>query len=161
MTEGISHTQGPGIATAKPPSGHGTPAVPWGYALAKPGSASAAKWLTVILLAVIATCLLIEVGLSSSTARGQLTGQGRAPAAFAVAGKVTPETYGLYLVDLERGTICIYQYLPANRRLRLMAARTTVFDRQLEDFNNEKPTPREVKRIVEQQKPLSSTPPSK
>jgi len=60
----------------------------------------------------------------------------------------------LYLVDLKRGTICVYQYLPASRRLRLMAARLFVYDQQLEDFNNESPTPREVKKLVEQQRSL-------
>ena len=120
-------------------------------------SASTAKWLIVVLLAVIAACLLIEVGAATSSARAQTAGTGGAPTVFAVAGKVTPETYGLYLVDLENGTICVYQYLPANRRLRLMAARTFVFDRQLEDFNNESPTPREVKKLIEQQRSLRAT----
>jgi len=117
-------------------------------------SASAAKWLIAALLAVIAACLVIEVGWTTSSARAQVVGAGGAPQAFAVAGKVTPETYGLYLVDLKRGTICVYQYLPASRRLRLMAARLFVYDQQLEDFNNESPTPREVKKLVEQQRSL-------
>jgi len=120
-------------------------------------SASTAKWLIVALLAVIATCLVIEVGVAASAASAQTAGTGGTPMVFAVAGKVTPETYGLYLVDLEHGNICVYQYLPANRRIRLMAARTFVFDRQLEDFNNESPTPREVKKLVEQQRSLRAT----
>ena len=76
----------------------------------------------------------------------------------AVAGKVTPETYGLYLLDLEHGTICVYQYLPATRKLRLMAARTFLFDRKLEVYNNAAPTPREVKHLVEQQRSLRTAP---
>lgn len=119
-------------------------------------SASAAKWLIVVLLAVIATCLMIEVGWTTSAARAQVAGAGGAPTVFAVAGKVTPETYGLYLVDLKYNTICVYQYLPASRRLRLMAARTFVFDRQLEDYNTEL-SPREVKKLVEQQRSLRAT----
>ena len=117
-------------------------------------SAPAAKWLIVALLAVIATCLVIEVGLITSSARAQTAGTGGVPSTFAVAGKVTPETYGLYLIDLKHATICVYQYLPASRRLRLMAARTFAFDRQLDDYNNAPPTPREVKKLVEQQRSL-------
>ena len=114
------------------------------------------RWLIVALLAVIATCLVIEVGFGTSSARGQLAGTSKGPQVVAVAGKVSPETYGLYLMDLEHGTICVYQYLPGTRKLRLMAARTLVYDRKLEDFNNAAPTPREVKRLVEQQRSLQA-----
>lgn len=122
-------------------------------------SPSAARWLIVIFLGAIAACLLIEVGWTASAARAQVAGTGGAPQAFAVAGKVTPETYGLYLIDLKQSTICVYQYLPASRKLRLMAARSFAFDRLLEDFNNEKPTPREVKKLVEQQRSLRDVKP--
>lgn len=122
------------------------------------GPVWSARWLIVALLAVIATCLLIEVGFGTSSARGELAGTASGAKVVAVAGKVTPETYGLYLLDLEHGTICIYQYLPATRKLRLMAARTYVFDRKLEDYNNAAPTPREVKRLVEQQRSLQTAP---
>ena len=121
-------------------------------------SRAPARWLIVALLAAVATCLVIEVGFGTSSARAQLAGTAKGSRVVAVAGKVTPETYGLYLLDLEHGTICIYQYLPATRKLRLMAARTFVFDRKLEDFNNAAPTPREVKRLVEQQRSLRTAP---
>jgi hypothetical protein len=127
---------------------------PYGSPAESPGSA---RWLIVILLTVIATCLLIEVGLTTSSARAEPADTGGTPTTFAVAGKVTPETYGLYLVNLKQGTICVYQYLPASHKLRLMAARTFVFDRELEDFNNEKPTPREVKKLIEEQRSLQDT----
>jgi len=120
------------------------------------GGSDAAKWLIVVLLAVIATCLLFEVGFAASAARGQTgqaTGAGSGKGTFAVAGQVTPETYGLYLVDPANGTICVYQYLPGTRRLRLMAARTYIFDLQLDQYNTE-PPPREIKKLVAQHKRL-------
>jgi len=113
------------------------------------------RWAIVALLSVIATCLLLEVGALTSSARAQ-AGQaaGGGGSVFAVAGKVTPETYGLYLVDTRRGTICVYQYLPATHKMKLMSARTYVFDMQLDEYNCDKPTPHDVKKLVEQQRPL-------
>jgi len=107
----------------------------------------------VILLAVIATCLLLEAGLATSAARAQV-GAGGQRSIFVVAGEVAPNMHGLYLVDLENGTICVYQYVPQTQRLRLVAARTFVYDVKLDDYNNEEPAPRDVKKLVEQQKRL-------
>ena len=124
-------------------------------------AAPVSRWLIVILLSVIATCLLLEVGGLSRPAQGQPAMAGGRSDVFAVAGKVTPETYGLYLVDTRRGTVCVYQYLPASRKMRLMSARTFLFDVQLENFNCDKPTPHEVKKLVEQQRSLRDAGPSR
>jgi hypothetical protein len=117
-------------------------------------SASVARWLIVILLTVIATCLLMEVRISLSAAHADEAGEGGAGGVFAVAGKVTPETYGVYLVDLKRNTLCLYQYLSGSRKLRLMAARTFAFDRMLEEYNTE-PDVREIRKLVEEHRTLS------
>lgn len=119
------------------------------------GAVIVGRWLTVALLSVIAACLLIGVGFATSRAEGQVT-SGRGANVFAVAGQVTPGTYGLYLVDLEKNTICVYQYVTAERRLRLVAARTTVFDRQLDEYNTQ-PPPREIRALVEQHRRLDET----
>lgn len=119
-----------------------------------PRRPSPARWLVVVLLGVIAACLLVEAGMGLAPAQAQ-TGTGKAGNVFAVAGQVERDTYGLYLVDLENNTICVYQYLPSVRKLRLMAARTTQYDRRLEDFNTE-PPPREMKKLVEQARTLDS-----
>jgi hypothetical protein len=119
-----------------------------------PMNRSSAKWLLVALLAAAAAGLLAGVGLTGSQARAELagaTGSGGRGEVFVVAGQVTKDTYGLYLVDLEFGTICVYQWLPQTRKLRLMAARTYLFDRQLESYNTELP-PAEIRKLVAQQK---------
>jgi hypothetical protein len=118
-------------------------------------SHSAGKWVIVILLSVIATCLLIEVGASSLDARGAQAGvDGGAKAGlFAVAGQITRDTYGMYLVDAERGTICVYQYVPTTRKLHLRAARNITFDLLLDAYNTELP-PQEIKKLVEQHRRL-------
>ena len=114
--------------------------------------------MVVILLAVIAACLLLEAGLTVGAAQAQpLAGADRK--VFAIAGQVAPDTHGIYLVDLEHGTICVYHYVPSTQRLKLLAARTFVYDVQLDDYNNEPPMlPQEVRRMVEQQRRLESIP---
>ncbi len=120
----------------------------------RPGrSGSPVMWLAVVLLAVIATCLVIEVGFATSPAVAQTTSGWGAAGVFAVAGQVSPQTYGIYLVDLENSSICVYQYLHGTRRLKLVAARSTIYDRQLDDYNTE-PRPRDIKELVEQHRRL-------
>lgn len=115
---------------------------------------SAGQWLIVVLLSVIATCLLIEVGFGTSSARGQISSADSGDI-MVVGGQVTKDSYGLYLVDRKNRTICIYQWLPATRKLRLMAARSFSYDVQLDDYNADRPTPSEVKRLVEENRRLS------
>ena len=118
-------------------------------------SHSAGKWVIVILLSVIATCLLIEVGSSAVGARGAEAdaGNGAKGGLFAVAGQITRDTYGMYLVDAEKGTICVYQFVPTTRKLHLRAARNITFDLLLDAYNTE-PQPQEIKKLVEQHKRL-------
>ncbi|MBL7132872.1 MAG: hypothetical protein ISS78_02125 [Phycisphaerae bacterium] len=117
---------------------------------------SAGKWVIVILLSVIATCLLIEVGLPARGARAAAGSGGKAEI-FAVAGQITRDTYGMYLVDLEGRTICVYQYVPTTRKLHLRAARNITFDMQLDAYNTELP-PQEIKKLVEQHRRLKDKP---
>ena len=110
---------------------------------------SLAQWLIVALLGAIA--LLLAGGLATSPAPAQAqTGSAGAPSGvFAIAGQITHETYGLYLVDLRNDTICMYEYLGGERRLlRLMAARTFLFDRQLDAYNTE-PPPADIQKLVQ------------
>jgi hypothetical protein len=126
-----------------------------------PAAGPAAKWLVVVLLAVIAACLLVEVGISVSTAQSAVGPAATAAGmknTFVVGGQITKDTYGLYLVDLEYGTICVYEWVPQTRKLRLMAARTYLFDRQLDEYNTEL-SPKEIKKLVAQQQRLDEAPP--
>ena len=107
-----------------------------------------------VLLAIVAVGLLVTLGLGSASSSGPTTG-GDKPSVFVVAGQISRETYGVYLVDYENSTICVYQYIPRDRKLRLMAARTYSFDAQLDEYNTE-PPPREIKKMVEEHKRLNS-----
>jgi hypothetical protein len=116
---------------------------------------SAAKWFIVAVLGAVAALLLTELGISASAARAQPDSPVAGGNIIAVPGQITHDTYGVYLVDPEKGTICVYQYLVTAKTLRLLASRNYVFDVQLDDYNTQ-PPPRQIKELVEQQKRLSS-----
>ncbi|MDP6543108.1 MAG: hypothetical protein QGH60_03900 [Phycisphaerae bacterium] len=118
------------------------------------------QWVLVVILSVIATCLLLELGLGASSATGQVTSVGGNDM-LVVGGQITKDSYGLYLVDMKRQSLCVYQWLPGTRKLRLMAARTLKYDVQLDEYNVDKPTPSDVKRLVEQHKRLGGEKTSK
>ncbi len=50
-----------------------------------------------------------------------------------VAGQLSRDLYGLYLIDHETDTICVYQYAPGERKLNLVAVRRYTFDVQLDE----------------------------
>ena len=118
------------------------------------------QWVIVAVLSVIAACLMLELGFGASSATAQVTSVGGNDM-LVVGGQITKDSYGLYLVDMKRQSVCVYQWLPATRKLRLMAARTFKYDVQLDEYNADKPTPRDVKRLVEQHKRLGGEKTSK
>jgi len=108
-------------------------------------SGSTVRRLAVILLAVIVAMLGRELVSSAPSADAQTGWSGQDGKVFAIAGQVTKDTYGLYLVNMENGTICVYQFLDSG--LRLMAARTFIYDCQLDAYNTE-PLPQDVAKLV-------------
>jgi len=123
-----------------------------------PRRAGAGKWLVVILLSVIATCLLIELGNGADMALAEpsVAASGADGGVIAVSAQITTDSYGVYLLNPKRGTIAVYQFQPKTRTLRLMAVRNYGFDVQLDEYNTE-PSPREIKQLVGQQQRLGET----
>ena len=123
-----------------------------------PRHAGAGKWLVVILLSVIATCLLIEVGSGADVALADasVATSGADGGVIAISAQITADSYGVYLLNPKRGTMAVYQFLPKTRKLRLMAVRNYGFDVQLDEYNTE-PSPREIKQLVGQQQRLGET----
>jgi len=120
-----------------------------------------ARWLVVGLLAVIAVTLLIQVGEGDAAAdRAPLAaGSASSDSLLVVAGQVTRDSYGLYLVDQENRTICVYQWMATSRKLRLLAARTYSIDVKLDQYNTE-PDPMEIKKLVDQARRLDPAAPT-
>ena len=114
----------------------------------------ASRWLVVVVLSMMAGMLLVKV-LETPTATAQVSVAGESGKYLAVAGQLSNDEYGLYLIDREKGVIAVYQWQPNPRKLRLLAARNTEYDLNLDEYNTE-PSPNEIQTLVRQSRRLSS-----
>jgi hypothetical protein len=112
-------------------------------------------WIIAVLLAVIATALWLRApgGMPAALAQNQPLAGARGVYAF--TGQLEPNRYGLFMLDVDQGTIWCYELdstTAGARKLRLVAARTWVYDRYLQDFNCAPPDFRTVQQLVAQQR---------
>jgi hypothetical protein len=119
-------------------------------------------WVIAILLAVIATALwmrpagsLVPVALAQNQ-----PGLAGARGIFAFTGPLERDQYGLFMLDVDQGTIWCYAFdnVGGTNKLRLVAARSFVYDRYLQDFNCAPPDFRAVQRLVNQQRAQTNGP---
>jgi hypothetical protein len=68
-------------------------------------------------------------------------------------GQLANNQWGCYVLDTRANTLCVYQYSPGERMLRLQASRAITQDLQLTSFNT-MPQPAEVAELVEKEKRL-------
>jgi hypothetical protein len=113
-----------------------------------------ALYVNAALLAVIAM-LLIGRG-NAPTFVPAAFGQGQLPIGggaglFIVPAQFSTNTYGCYIMDVDQQTVCAYQFTPADKTLRLVAARSFRNDRKLQNFNSPSPSPEEVQQLLDQQ----------
>jgi len=100
----------------------------------------------------------LAVGLLNVNSDSALThsamAQGFRPATaggiMAFTGQIDKDIYGIMMVDVDAGTLWVYQYRKAGN-LKLLAARSWLYDRYLEEYNTDKPTPSEVAQLVASQ----------
>lgn len=108
-------------------------------------------WVIAVSLAVIATCLVFRLDAKlTPSVSAQNYSAGGARGVFAFPAQITKTSYGVYMVDVDTGTIWCYEYTGGTRKLRLAAARSWRFDRYLEDLNGEDMSPTDVEQLVEQ-----------
>ena len=69
---------------------------------------------------------------------------------FVMPAQLSGNTWGAYLMDVDRGTLCVYQFFPGTRQLQFVASRRFSNDTKLENFNT-LPTPGEVSDLVDKQ----------
>jgi len=109
----------------------------------------------VVLLAMAAGGLLVELGRGINSAQAQETSASQETKAVgriqAVTGPLGREGFGLYLIDTGNKTIAVYQYQGKN--LRWLASRNFTYDMRIEDYNTQI-SPREVKRLSQQAESL-------
>lgn len=117
--------------------------------------ASVAQWAIAFMLGVIATLLFLRpVGPSLPTALAQGQTPAGARGVYAFTGQLDANRYGLFMLDVDQGTVWCYELGESGNtlKMKLVAARTWVYDRFLQDFNNEKPDFRMVQELVAQQR---------
>ncbi len=141
---------------------HPTRGGPAAGAIALPaqGGRNAALWLIGVALAFIAAGIWLRPAdswLPSALAQNQTLAGARGVYAF--TGQLDANRYGLFMLDVDQGTIWCYDLDSAGgtRKLRLIAARTWVYDRFLQDYNNAKPDFRDVQQLVTQQRQTASS----
>jgi hypothetical protein len=119
-----------------------------------------AQWVIAVLLAFIAGVLWTRTGGEAvSAALAQQPPLVGARGIYAFTGQLDHNRFGLFMLDIEQGTIWCYEIdnVAGVRKLRLIAARSWVYDRYLKDFNCADPIPREVQQLVAQER---ATPPA-
>jgi hypothetical protein len=126
-------------------------------------------WVIALLLAVIATALVgrWDGAWLSRSAMAQMAPQATgnpgagARGIYAFTGQLGLKNYGLFMMDVDTGTIWCYELARGRDnelQLQLVAARSWIFDRFLEEYNVAKPTPGEVQIMVRQQRARGAQP---
>lgn len=69
---------------------------------------------------------------------------------FVMPAQLSGNTWGAYLMDVDRGTLCVYQFLPGARQLQFVASRSFAQDTRLANFNTT-PAPHEIQDLVNKQ----------
>ncbi len=102
-----------------------------------------------------------SLGLFESQALAQQVPQPIAGGAglFLMPAQFASNKWGCYVMDVDAQTLVAYEYNPSDRSLRLVAARSFVFDRQLRDYNTF-PAPRDVQKLLELERDRDRLPPA-
>lgn len=111
-----------------------------------------------MLLAIIATALVVKTDSGLPIALAQNQPLAGARGLFAFTGQLDQNSYGLFMLDVDQGTVWCYEIdsVGGTRKLRLIAARTWVYDRYLQDFNCAAPDFRAVQQLVAEQRTAGS-----
>lgn len=124
-------------------------------AVAVPQQRQTVLWIIAILLAIIATALVLrpEYGFAAPRAYGDSPMMG-SRGLMAFTGQIDKYSYGLFMVDTDNSTVWCYQYVPGTRRMKLVAARSFMYDRYLEDFNIDEPTLEQARGMLAKQRKI-------
>lgn len=115
-----------------------------------PPAVQVALWLIVVLLAVHATIALLGPDRPAYGQQGVLEAARDTSGVFLVPGQIAKDLWGVYLIDRRSGTLVLYMYDPNSRKLKLQAGRTFIYDRYLQNYNTDDPSPEDVARMIGQ-----------
>lgn len=119
------------------------------------------QWIIAVLLALIAGLLWSRTTPQlAPTALAQSSTLVGARGVYAFTGQLDHNRFGLFMLDIEQGTIWCYEIdsVSGVRKLRLTAARSWLYDRYLRDFNCAEPDFRAVQELVAQQRATPRSP---
>lgn len=118
-------------------------------------SIAVALWVIAVLLSFVAGTLWSR---SPDNAGGLALAQ-TAPLAgargvFAFPAQLDGSRHGVFMLDVDQGTLWCYEIevVDGVRKLRLIAGRSWIYDRYLQDFNGLPPSFRQVQELVSQQR---------
>lgn len=148
----------PGISCSHPASeASGQPAP---QIIVVPARSHTVWWVLTVVLAVIATALVTRRDADFLPAALAQSVSGAGPmqgsrGIYAFTGQLTSKSFGLFMMDTDSGTVWCYEFQrgPSGEpQMRLVGARSWVYDRYLEEFNVADPVPSAVKVLVQQQR---------
>lgn len=113
-----------------------------------------ALYVNASLLFAILAVLLARPGTPSLTpaAFGAPLGQPIAGGGtlYLMPAQFSPQTYGAYVMDIDKQTLVAYQFYPGEKQLRFVAARRFSHDLRMTEFNTIPPV-EDVKKMIEAQ----------
>jgi hypothetical protein len=69
---------------------------------------------------------------------------------YLMPAQFSPQTYGAYVMDIDKQTLVAYQFYPGEKQLRFVAARKFSHDLRMTEFNTIPPV-EDVKKMIEAQ----------
>lgn len=111
-------------------------------------------WVIAASMAIIALNMTFRGGLFDQQALAQNVRWAGARGIFAFTGELSPGTNGVFMVDVDAGTIWCYELVAVEgvKKLRLVASRSWIHDRHLEKFNLDGLTPSDVEDMVNEER---------
>jgi len=91
---------------------------------------------------------ILMTGPHGDLALAQPMRAGSAGGVMAFTGQIDRDEYGIIMVDADAGTLWIYHLKRPGNQLKLLAARSWMYDRYLEEYNCAPPVPSEVAQLV-------------
>lgn len=108
---------------------------------------------------ILIFCVAISRGELISSAVAQTPPDAPRQDLIVMPGQLATNVWGCYVLDTRTQTLCVYQYNPGEKLLRLQAARGFEQDLQLRSFNTS-PLPAEIAELVQKERMLQSGTPT-
>lgn len=111
-------------------------------------------WVIAGSLVLIALNLTMRDGSILDKAMAQNVRWAGSRGIFAFTGPLTPSTHGVFMVDVDTANLWCYELVSVDgvKRLRLVASRSWIHDRHLEDYTVDGLSPSDVEEMVNDQR---------